>query len=518
MVEEAPKVFISYARADSAQFAEELLAGLELTGTSPFLDRHDIAPGEDWESRLEALISASDTLVFVISPASVASHTCKWEIEKAAELSKRIIPVLALDTAYEAIPERLQRLNFILFNDNRSFITSLSELTKALKSDLTWLREHTRLSELARRWLDKSEAEELLLQGSELASAVDWLKAWTPGTVEPRDEVRKLVGASETAEAFRQNQERARLAEIEEAQFSKELALKRLSRRTTIGLVTAGVLSVSSVGLAWRVTDAERRAAEERRNRLLADERAAARLIEVEASRTDIRGQVVSYAASRGQLAADGLPGENSPYTSAVISSLENASASIVDGLMAAHSEVTELSPLDQRPYLSTNSNGDVFLMRQPSSRRLKALVVSVETTEGQTIPLANAERDAITWEDFLSSASFEVERLTNPTLDDFNRALGRLRFAPGDLQAPENTFALLFYSGFGFTKNGADVIATRDTEVDWNVPFPDNWKERVRSVRRSARIDGILGELGRSAAFSVAIFDTNFSGAIALD
>jgi hypothetical protein len=49
------KVFISYSRRDSAEFTDELVAGLELAGFAPFLDRHDIAPSEDWEARLRGL-------------------------------------------------------------------------------------------------------------------------------------------------------------------------------------------------------------------------------------------------------------------------------------------------------------------------------------------------------------------------------------------------------------------------------------------------------------------------------
>jgi TIR domain len=43
------EVFISYSRKDSVAFADELVAGLELAGFAPFLDRHDIAAGEDWK-------------------------------------------------------------------------------------------------------------------------------------------------------------------------------------------------------------------------------------------------------------------------------------------------------------------------------------------------------------------------------------------------------------------------------------------------------------------------------------
>ena len=66
------KVFISYSRRDLAAFADELVAGLELGGFAPFLDRHDIAPGEPWEVRLGGLIEQSDTVVFVVSPEAVS--------------------------------------------------------------------------------------------------------------------------------------------------------------------------------------------------------------------------------------------------------------------------------------------------------------------------------------------------------------------------------------------------------------------------------------------------------------
>jgi hypothetical protein len=94
------KVFISYSRKDSADFADELLAGLEVAGFAPFLDRHDIAPGEPWESRLGGLIEQSDTVVFVVSPEAVKSDRCVWEVDRTIELSKRLLPVI-----FKPVPE-----------------------------------------------------------------------------------------------------------------------------------------------------------------------------------------------------------------------------------------------------------------------------------------------------------------------------------------------------------------------------------------------------------------------------
>jgi TIR domain len=87
------KVFVSYSRADLG-FADELYSGLEVMGFQPSLDRHAIAEGEDWKARLGALIAEAETIVFVISPDSSKWSICAWEVDEAARLSKRIIPVL----------------------------------------------------------------------------------------------------------------------------------------------------------------------------------------------------------------------------------------------------------------------------------------------------------------------------------------------------------------------------------------------------------------------------------------
>src|SRR6476660_1734953 len=101
------KVFISYSRRDAAEFADELVAGLELAGFAPFLDRHDIAAGEDWEARLGGLIAQSDTVVFVVTPESVKSERCVWEVERTLGLSKRLLPVIHKPVADSDIPPQL---------------------------------------------------------------------------------------------------------------------------------------------------------------------------------------------------------------------------------------------------------------------------------------------------------------------------------------------------------------------------------------------------------------------------
>src|SRR5215831_16696474 len=173
------KVFISYSRRDSADFADELVAGLEYGGFAPFLDRHDIAAGEDWEARLGGLIAQSDTVVFVVSPEAVKSDRCVWEVDRTIELSKRLLPVIFKPVPEHDIPKQLSRLQFVRFDTGQGITRPLAELAEALRQDLNWIREHTRLGELAKAWM--------------AASGV--------AAPEITDAQRAFVGASEDAES-----------------------------------------------------------------------------------------------------------------------------------------------------------------------------------------------------------------------------------------------------------------------------------------------------------------------------
>ena len=146
---EKPKVFISYSRRDSSEFAEELVTGLELAGFAPFLDRHDIAVGEEWEARLGRLIQQADTVVYVISPEAVKSERCGWEVDRALVQSKRIMPVIFKPVPESEIPEQLRRRQFVRFDIGPGITKPLTQLANAVRQDIDWICQHTRLAELS---------------------------------------------------------------------------------------------------------------------------------------------------------------------------------------------------------------------------------------------------------------------------------------------------------------------------------------------------------------------------------
>jgi TIR domain-containing protein/FHA domain-containing protein len=169
------KVFISYSRKDSSDFADELVAGLELADFAPFLDRHDIAAGEDWEKRLGGLIAQADTVVFVLSPEAVKSEPVGWEVSETLRLSKRLLPVVYKSVPETDIPETLRKLQFVRFDTAQGVTRPLAELAKALRQDVEWIREHTRLGDLAARWEGQNRPEWLLLRGDDLRAAKAWI-------------------------------------------------------------------------------------------------------------------------------------------------------------------------------------------------------------------------------------------------------------------------------------------------------------------------------------------------------
>lgn len=193
------KVFVSYSRADTP-FALDLVAGLQACGFEAFIDQEDIAPGEPWEQRLGGLIESADTVVYVLSPDnSLTSEHCSWEVDETLRLNKRLLPVVwrAVDDA--AVPKTLSQLNYTFFSGQNSFAAGLKELSEALRVDHAWVREHTRIGALARRWEARGRGEALLLRGEELESASAWAAARPRGAPELTDDQVDYIAASQAA-------------------------------------------------------------------------------------------------------------------------------------------------------------------------------------------------------------------------------------------------------------------------------------------------------------------------------
>jgi hypothetical protein len=245
-------VFISYARADASRFVDELCTGLEVAGFRPLVDRQSISAAEEWEARIGSLVRQCDSVVAVITPVAVRSVEFRKEIDAAIGLSKRIIPVVWLETPVADIPPQLARLNFIFFSDGNSFSKGLKTLAEALESDLEWLREHTSLGDRAAEWADEHDRDpNALLTGPQVTEAEAWLARRPQNAPAPTPLMHEFIAASRQAETERESAERKRLAEIGELQQARADDLKRTERRTRLMMAGVAVLLAITGAVAY---------------------------------------------------------------------------------------------------------------------------------------------------------------------------------------------------------------------------------------------------------------------------
>jgi hypothetical protein len=127
------KVFISYCRRDSAAFAEDLQQVLQDSRFAAFLDRAEMEAVGDWQELLNGIIARCDVVVFIVSPEAVKSERSRWEIERAIELSKHIVPVIFRPVLENDIPDKLKGLQFLRWNNDLGWSGFRPELVSALR-------------------------------------------------------------------------------------------------------------------------------------------------------------------------------------------------------------------------------------------------------------------------------------------------------------------------------------------------------------------------------------------------
>lgn len=252
-------VFISYSRADLA-FVDQLVVALKRLGYTPVIDREGISPGAEWRSGLSDLILASDTVVFVLSPDFIASDICQWEVEETERLGKRLVPLLCRGLEDKSAPTQLEKLNYIHFYEDpkipgSGFGTGLANLDDALSIDLDWIREHTRLGELAARWNKRSRPDALLIHGTEFFDFQEWRKQTPPRGAELSELQAEFLRESEIAEKKRVSAERLKIEAMNVALRDREDALareataQRALRRNSLISIAAGALLTIIAGM-----------------------------------------------------------------------------------------------------------------------------------------------------------------------------------------------------------------------------------------------------------------------------
>jgi formylglycine-generating enzyme required for sulfatase activity len=155
-------------------FADRLVAALKVCGFDVRIDRQDLPKLEDWKRELSHLIRQADTVILIVSKNSLASPIVAWEVEQVGLYGKRLAPIVISDVANLSVPSDVSRINYVSFTDPGQFDLNVEELAGALRIDLSWLKEHTRLGELALRWAERGKPGDTLIRGQEVTDAEIW--------------------------------------------------------------------------------------------------------------------------------------------------------------------------------------------------------------------------------------------------------------------------------------------------------------------------------------------------------
>ena len=195
-----PNFFISYSHKDM-DLVLELNDCLERHGFDVRRDRDDLFPGEKFGPRLEALISESETMVIVLSRHWIASDHCQQELVIAEDLGRRIIPVIIEPIDPSEMPPNVAKRHFVfLYGDGQAFARGVADLINTLMTDISWVREQTRLQARAEDWEKSNRSAALLLRGEALIEAKDWLEQPAPAHVDVVPKVIEFISAAERQE------------------------------------------------------------------------------------------------------------------------------------------------------------------------------------------------------------------------------------------------------------------------------------------------------------------------------
>ena len=253
------EVFVSYSRKDS-DFSRKLNDALQVYGKTTWFDQESIAEGTDFQREIYKGIEGADNFLFIISPDAIKSEFCVDEVEYAARLNKRFIPLLYRPTS-EEIPPQLAAVQWVNFERGAvDFETAFSQLVRTLDTDREYVHQHTKWSQRAQEWDDKERSNDLFLRGSEFALAEAWLinaeeEKKQPAPTELQkiyiDQSRQAILAAEQAEKERQTkilrleQERAKEAE---ARLGEQ---KRSMKRQRILLVAVSIALFVAIGVGY---------------------------------------------------------------------------------------------------------------------------------------------------------------------------------------------------------------------------------------------------------------------------
>ncbi len=173
-------LFVSF-RTEDRQFVTKLIASFKVSGLSSWNEDNAISPGSARNNKtVEQGIMMSHNFVFVMSPQSILSESCLFEIMTARKFKKPIVTVVAQKPTVEKenlyVPMALNGAKWIYF-ENAVYADKYSELLTELTTDKNQKQQHTQYLKESDQWKFNDKKNAFLVSGRHLLEAEQWLKA-----------------------------------------------------------------------------------------------------------------------------------------------------------------------------------------------------------------------------------------------------------------------------------------------------------------------------------------------------
>jgi hypothetical protein len=125
------RVFVSHA-SDDLWVAEQIAGSIERCGASAFLDRRDIAAGDNFRERIRQELARCDELLALFTPWSRRRAWVRHEIGMADMAKKRIVCVLYKVSLRDFDDDEdgrgpLENLNVVDINTLDTYLSALSK-------------------------------------------------------------------------------------------------------------------------------------------------------------------------------------------------------------------------------------------------------------------------------------------------------------------------------------------------------------------------------------------------------
>jgi hypothetical protein len=129
MTDNTKRVFISYSR-ENVEFARKLAKSLSEAGAKVWIDVENIPAGMNWSSAIQEGLNICESMILIISPASMASRNVENEWQYFLDQGKRLIPVLLKPVQSPHFQlSRIQHIDFY----NHPYETALEKLALELE-------------------------------------------------------------------------------------------------------------------------------------------------------------------------------------------------------------------------------------------------------------------------------------------------------------------------------------------------------------------------------------------------